>query len=275
MPEAPDRGYAYLQKTFKELSGIDLALYRDRQMVRRLSAYLRRIGSPSFYALARLIQRDDKALQDLVNYITINVTEFFRNPDRFEYLRDHVLPALAKETDELRIWSAGCATGEEAYTLAILLAELGIHRASILATDIDENVLAVARRGTYSPERMDGVDAARRARFFRRSTDGWWSVNSEVRRYVEFQRHDLLRDPYPGGMHLILCRNVVIYFTDAAKHRLYKGFAKSLVTGGYLLLGGTESILNPAAYGFQAAGPFLYQRVETTYGVSLSGGLNG
>lgn len=259
----PDNGYLYLQQKLKQLSGIDLAMYKDRQMVRRLSGYLQRLELPSFYALARRIERDEKALEQLKAFITINVTEFFRNPDHFETLKRAVLPELAAAHCSLRIWSAGCSIGAEPYSVAILLAELGLsgpHR--ILATDIDDEALAAARAGRYSEAHLKQVDDQRRQRFFRKEDGDRWAVDPALQLAVQFQRHDLLRDPYPPRQHLILCRNVMIYFTEEAKERVYRSFAEALVPGGYLLVGGTESLLNPKKYGMEAVGPFLYRRTE-------------
>lgn len=259
----PDQGYAFLQRKLKELSGIDLTLYKDRQMVRRLTGYLQRVNVPSFSALAKRIERDEEALNRLKAFITINVTEFFRNPERFEELKRTVLPELASQGAGLRIWSAGCSNGAEPYSLAILLEELGLsgfHR--VLGTDIDLEALAEAKAGIYGSTHLKNVGPERLRRFFRPVDDERWALAPTVMSRVRFQHHDLLRDPYPTRQHLILCRNVVIYFTDEAKERIYHGFAASLVPGGYLLVGGTESILDPAKFGLEAVGPFLYRRTE-------------
>lgn len=261
--EQSDSGYAFLQRKVKQHTGIDLTMYKDRQMVRRLNGYLQRHNLASFYALGRLIEQDSEALQDLRDFLTINVTEFFRNPGSFESLKRQVLPELAQTASPLRIWSAGTSNGAEAYSLAILLAELGLgspHR--ILATDIDHGALEQARAGVYGPMHMKEVSEARRRTFFDAVGDDLWRVRPEIAARVIFRQHDLLHDPYPKPTHLILCRNVVIYFTDEAKERIYLGFARSLVPGGYLLVGGTESILRPARFGLETAGPFLYRRTE-------------
>ncbi|NLN26769.1 MAG: protein-glutamate O-methyltransferase CheR [Firmicutes bacterium] len=263
MLEKSAAGYAFLQRKVKEHVGIDLAMYKDRQMMRRLTGYLQRHNLPSFYALGRLIERDPDALRALREFLTINVTEFFRNPASFETLKSRVLPELARVGEPLRIWSAGTANGAEAYSLAILLEELRLgpeHR--IMATDIDQGALDEARTGIYGPMHLKEVSDARRRLFFEAVGEETWRIRPGVAARVAFRRHDLLRDPYPSPTHLILCRNVVIYFTEEAKERIYLGFARSLVPGGYLLVGGTESILRPARFGLESAGPFLYRRTE-------------
>lgn len=263
MLEKSAAGYAFLQRKVKEHVGIDLAMYKDRQMMRRLTGYLQRHNLPSFYALGRLIERDPEALQALRDFLTINVTEFFRNPGSFEALKSQVLPELARTHAPLRIWSAGTSNGAEAYSLAILLEELRLGpEHEILATDIDQGALAEARAGVYGEVHMKEVSDARRRLFFDAVGEDMWRIRPEVAARVTLRQHDLLRDAYPRPLHLILCRNVVIYFTDEAKERIYLGFARSLVPGGYLLVGGTESILRPARFGLESVGPFLYRRTE-------------
>lgn len=254
-------GYELLGRKLKQLTGIDLSAYKSRQMIRRLTGYLKRIDVDDFFALAKLIEQDEEALQHLKDFLMINVSEFFRNPERYEVLEKELLPELRKRSGRLTIWSAGCSIGAEPYSVAILLAEQpdGL-RHKVLGTDIDAKALRVARAGIYSEDKLREVSEARRRRFFQRTEDGQWKINEEIQKQVEFRQHDLLSDPYPQGVHLILCRNVVIYFTDAAKERIYQRFADALVPGGYLMIGSTESIFNPGNYGLRTAGPFLYQK---------------
>lgn len=256
----PPPGYEYLCMKLKERSGIDLSAYRSRQMMRRLTSYLQRLQLPSFFALAKLIERDDAALEKLKDYLTINVTEFFRNPERYLDLERRVLPELLRRFPDLSIWSAGCSTGPEPYSLAILLEELAPQsRHRILGTDIDQRALDEAAKGVYAADKLREVSPERR-RFFRETGDGRFEVAPELKRRVELRRHDLLADPYPQGMHLILCRNVIIYFTEEAKERVWRGFAGALAPGGYLMIGSTESIFNAGEYGLSPVGPFLYQK---------------
>lgn len=258
-----DDEYRYLRKKLLERASIDLAAYKERQMRRRLEGYLKRVNAASFFELARRIQKDDAALRQLVDFLTINVSEFFRNPDRFDDLATRVLPLLNQAFGSLRIWSAGCSIGAEPYSLAILLLESRLHGDHrILATDIDQNVLAQAEQGIYEGAFLREVSQERLQRFFDPVDEGRWRVKSSVKRLVAFRRHNLLEDPYPQDQHLIVCRNVVIYFTDEAKQLVYARFAEALAPGGFLLLGGTESIFRPQRFGLQPAGPFLYRRIE-------------
>lgn len=253
-------GYEYFRRKLKERSGVDLAAYKDRQMVRRLMSYLKRVDVPNFFVLAKKIERDDEALGRLKDFLTINVTDFFRNPDRYADLERRVLPELARRFGTLRIWSAGCSNGAEPYSLSILLEEMGGEAShDVLATDIDAAILKVARDGVYEEEKLRGVTKERR-RFFRAMPDGRWQIKPATKSRVRFRAHDLLADPYPKGVHLILCRNVVIYFTDQAKEGIYRRFADALEPGGYMMIGSTESIFCPGRYGLRSAGPFVYQK---------------
>ena len=232
-------------------------------MIRRLTSYLRRVDAPSFAVLASRIPRDDAALEHLKDYITINVSEFFRNPDRYEALEREILPALFQEFGTLRIWSAGCSIGAEPYSLSILLEELDPEDASPDPRH---------RRGRQGPRggqsrRLQRGQAQRGvapapSQVFHPGKGDKWRVAPEIKRRVRFQVHDLLEDPYPVGQHLILCRNVVIYFVDEAKEEVFRKLAEALVEGGYLMIGSTESIFRPERYGLQAVGSFVYRKMK-------------
>lgn len=256
-----DDGFQLLAQRVRRLTGLDLGNYRQQQLQRRLKAYLDRYGLPDYAALSRRIAGDAQALRHFMDYLTINVTEFFRDGRPFDMLVREVLPQLLAEFRHLKLWSAGCSSGAEPYSLAILLEELdpgGSHQ--VLGTDVDVTVLDVATQGVYDEYALRGVSPERRRKFFVAEGEGLWRVLPELRRKVKFQRHDLLADPYPQKQHLILCRNVVIYFTEEAKRRVHRELARSLVPGGYLLVGATETLFTPEQLGLELAGPFLYRR---------------
>lgn len=260
-----DSGFLRLQRALQLTTGLDLGAYKERQMLRRVTGFLRREGLRDLGELADAVSRDAAVRQRLLDFLAINVTEFFRNPERYDDLARTVLPELRRRFDRLRIWSAGCSNGAEPYSLAILLDELdpgSADRHQILGTDIDREALEEARKAIYTADRLKEVSPARRQRYFRQLPDGRWELVPEVRRYVRFAVHNLLRDPYPPGQHLILCRNVIIYFKETAKQQIFAKLAASLVPGGYLLVGSTETIFQPARYGLRAAAPFLYARME-------------
>jgi len=266
-PGAPvaDPGFPRLQRALQATAGLDLGAYKEKQMLRRLSGFISREGMRDLGELADAVTRDAAVRQRLLDFLAINVTEFFRNPERFEDLARRVLPELRRNWDRLRIWSAGCSNGSEPYSLAILLDELepgSSDRHQILGTDIDREALQEAEKAIYAEDRLKEVSPARLRRYFRALGDGRFEIVPEVRRYVRFSVHNLLRDPYPTGQHLILCRNVIIYFTETAKQDIFAKLAASLVPGGYLLVGSTETIFQPGRYGLRAAAPFLYTRME-------------
>ncbi|MBT9259827.1 MAG: protein-glutamate O-methyltransferase CheR [Clostridiales bacterium] len=258
-------GYRYFQEKFKALTGIDLSQYKDAQMIRRLESFLQRQKEPSFYTLARRLERDGDLLERLKNYLTINVTEFFRNPERFRRLKEKVLPELFQRHSRLFLWSAGASIGAEAYSLAILLLEerpeegRGPHL--ILATDIDEGALLAAEKGEYPLALLKNVTERQRETFFETVGKDLFRVRPEVKRLVKIEKHDLLSDPYPKEVHLILCRNVVIYFSEEAKEQVYRNLGEALSEGGYLLLGSSESIWQPQRFGLKLVEPFLYQKI--------------
>lgn len=256
-----DPSYGFFRKRVKELTGIDLDYYKGNQLERRLKGIMARVKAPGLYEYAKLLERDPACLQEFKDYFTINVSEFFRNPERFEELKGKILPALLRESRDLRIWSAGCSNGAEPYSVAILLQEVapfGHHE--ILATDIDDTILSKAREGLYQGNDLKNVSEERRQRYFQAEAAGY-RIKPDLKRRVRFQHHNLLLDPYPQGMDLILCRNVVIYFTEEAKNLVYRKFHQALRPGGILFVGGTESLFGAREIGFEAVGPFFYRKI--------------
>jgi chemotaxis protein methyltransferase CheR len=255
-----EEDFARLRHFLLSRSGFDLGAYKAEQMRRRLDAAMFRLGVRSYAELLQRLREDPKAVQDLIDRLTINVSEFFRNPEKFRQLETVILPKLLQRWPQLRAWSAGCSYGAEPYSLAILLREVtGRADHHILATDIDQAILERARRGEYTPEEVKNVPTQRLRRYFHAQGD-LYVVREEIKSMVEFRRHDLLRDPFGEGWHLILCRNVVIYFTEEAKAQLYVRFYHALAEGGVLFIGATEQILNARAIGFTSPLPFFYEK---------------
>jgi len=244
-----------------ETLGLRLDAYRPTQLQRRLAAFRQRHGLRSNAELAARIRVDGELRDRLADFLTINVSEFFRNPDRFAELRNRFLPALLARKPALRVWSAGCSIGAEIYSVALLLRELAPGRNhDLLGTDIDPEVLRRAREGIYEATEMRGVpDRMRRAYF--RPVEGGWEILPAIRSQVRFAQHDLLRDPYPRGWDLILCRNVVIYFTDEAKAEVWRQLAASLNEGGILFIGGSESLYGVQDTGLRYVAPCFYEKM--------------
>ncbi|GGE38772.1 chemotaxis protein methyltransferase [Pullulanibacillus camelliae] len=254
--------YHWFQSEIFKMTGINLALYKEDQMRRRLSSLKSKHGAASFVEYHEQLKHSPKLLEECLDKITINVTEFFRNKQRWDVLEQTILPSLISgKKDKFKVWSSACSTGEEPYSLSILLSKhLSDVDYDILATDIDQKVLDLAKRGVYPDRALKEVsDAERKAFFIERA--GSWAVNDRVKQSVRFRSLNLLADRFERNFDLILCRNVVIYFTDAAKHELYGKLANALNEGGVLFVGSTEQIFNPKQYGLEPIETFFYKKI--------------
>ncbi len=257
-PVGIPKEFEHLRRKVHSLSGLDLGAYKQQQMQRRLRAFCQRHGFRDFIALAQTLE-DPVKLEEFKVYVTINVSEFFRNPQRFEELTNAVLPELP--AGALRVWSAGCANGAEPYTLAILLrrARPGLYH-TIVATDIDGPSLKRAQHGVYNADDVRSVPKDILDGEFS-CADEKYTLRPTVRRMVTFKQHDLLNDPYPQNMDIVVCRNVVIYFSEEVRNRLFSGFRSALRTRGFLFVGSTETLFNPEQFGFKQFRPFFYRAI--------------
>jgi chemotaxis protein methyltransferase CheR len=245
-----------LKRQIERHAGFRCDAYKEKCLRRRIAVRMRACGVHTYDAYARLLERDEEEYGRLTDTLTINVSKFFRNPEVWDVVRDVVLPELVKmDGPRLQLWSAGTASGEEAYTLSMLVhdfaAAQGItpDRFQILGTDIDRGSLALARRAEYTDFAMTDIDPAVRDRWF--DQDGLYRLRPEARANVSFRRHDLIRDSHPQRRHLIVCRNVIIYFERSVQETLFRRFHEALVPGGYLVLGKVEAIFGGAAGLFQ------------------------
>ena len=249
----------FKQKLFAK-SSIDLNQYKPAQMQRRITNLMNRHGVNTYMGFFSLIDNDAKLYKDFIDYLTINVTEFFRTPEKFVELEEKVIPELLARSPRLNVWSAGCSTGAEPYSLAMILMDRAPHnRHRILASDLDVEMLAKAKQGVYTASELKNIPPARIDKYFNKAGANL-AVKDEVKSMVEFQRHNLLLDKFETGFDLILCRNVVIYFTEEAKDALYRRFFAALKPGGVFFVGGTEAILNFRDIGFQHYLPFFYRK---------------
>jgi chemotaxis protein methyltransferase CheR len=259
-----DREFLYLKRRIKTLIGVDLDNYRECQMRRRLNAFVSRTPAPNVVTYCRMLEQDPRMLEELRRFLTIKVTEFFRDPPVFDYLTRNILPDLLARSHRLRIWSTGCSTGGEPYSMALVLRELSPYaRHTILATDIDEVSLVKARAGgPYRPSEVKNVPPHLLENYFR-VTDGLYWVSDRMRQTVIFRQHDLLRDDFENEFDIILCRNVTIYFTDLARSRLNRKFFRSLKPGGVLFIGATESLNDGTEMGYTRLAHCFYSKPET------------
>jgi chemotaxis protein methyltransferase CheR len=244
---------------YRELK-IDLSAYKSNQMNRRLNSIMSRSGAATPEEYIRILDGSPVMRKKLADFITINVSEFFRNRELFSDLEDKIKKLLLSGKSRIKMWSAACSNGAEPYTMAIIMDRLTPGaRHTIIGTDIDATILDTARKGEYGANEVKGVDPEYLARYFKYADDKY-ILNQDIRNRVEFRRHDLILEPYERGFDLILCRNVVIYFNSDIKDKMYKKFYDSLNPGGMLFVGATESIHNYREFGFEKASTFIYRK---------------
>ena len=255
MTPADEHAYAALARRISKGSGLELQAYKDKCIRRRIAVRMRACGVHSYADYHALLDRTPGEFDRLRDALTINVTRFYRNADTWSLLRRSLIPELCRAMrPELLAWSAGCSSGEEPYTLGVLFAEhldasgRGdlLERVSVDATDVDRGSLERARRGRYPLESRAEMPGDLLERYF--EAEGVERrVCERVRRRVNVRPHDMTGDPPPRrGYHLILCRNVVIYFDRPMQERLFTAFVDALAPGGYLVLGKVETLLGPA-----------------------------
>jgi chemotaxis protein methyltransferase CheR len=241
--------------------GINLSAYKSNQLHRRISSLMSRLGVATLEDYVVLLKKDAAQKQKFLDFITINVTEFFRNPEMFEDLRKKITTELITTNKNLKVWSAACSTGAEPYSLGIILNEVApFGKHSILATDIDATILGKAKIGEYTINDIKNVKEEYLTKYF--TVDGEkYNINNNIKRLVNFVKHDLILDNYEESFDLIVCRNVVIYFNQDIKNTIYQKFYKSLKKGGMLFVGATESIYNYRDFGFEKASTFIYKKL--------------
>ena len=254
--------YEWFKKAVYDLTKIDLNSYKEKQMKRRIDTLIGKYDVKGYDGFAELIKKDREALDSFVSYLTINVSEFFRNADQWNLMDKEMVPELmSKFGKNLKIWSAACSTGDEPYTIVMMLSKhMPLNQISVLATDLDAVVLAKAKAGIYDKKEVAGVPAEFKTKYFEETADGKMKVSDEIKSRVTFKQADLLRDPYPKDCHLRVCRNVLIYFTEEAKDEIFRKYYDSLAPGGILFIGSTEQIINYKEMGYVRKNSFYYER---------------
>lgn len=286
-----DKTYEFIKKQILQTTEVDLSFYKAPQMQRRLGSYLLRAKETDWESFFANVKQDPEAKRALKNYLTINVSSFFRDADKYTYLRQKILPELLNEASTekittpqhtslaamrsrrssaptamsgrpLRIWSAGCSRGQEPYSLAMLLAEMTgqFTKHYLCATDLDRSALKyVEAGGPYTEDDVGGVSDELFKRYFERK-DGKAYVKDSLRKKLTVRQQNMLTEPFEENLDLIICRNVVIYFTAEVKEMLYKKFYQALRPGGIMFVGGTEIISKATTIGFETAGISFYRR---------------
>ncbi|ADH85365.1 CheR family methyltransferase [Desulfurivibrio alkaliphilus] len=268
-----DREFSLIRNLVYERFGINLTEQKRSLVVGRLQKLLRTEGYQTFqeYHEALVADTSGAALDKLINRISTNYTYFNREQAHFDFFHQEVLPALinrqrANREQDLRIWSAGCSSGEEPYYLNILMmeqlgGEYAAWRAGVLATDISDQALCKARRGLYEDDQVSRLPLLLRNKYFDRQPNGSWQARENLRREVTFRRFNLMNRQFcfKKGFQVIFCRNVMIYFDTATRQALVRRFHHCLEPGGYLFIGHSET-LGREQSDFQYLMPAVYRR---------------
>ncbi len=275
------REFQLLRELIYQEAGIHLAEHKKLLVITRLTRRLKALGYTNFtgyYTFIKNRPEGRQELREMINRITTNKTSFYREPHHFEYLAKTILPSLrSRGSRNLRLWSAGCSTGPEPYTMAAeTLKALGDHPGcdiKILATDLDTRVLEKAKQGRYNRKELEGVPPLILQNFFRRVDTETWEILPPARNLIRFRQFNLMNRTYPfrKGFDVIFCRNVLIYFKPEDKKRIIQNFITHLRPQGHLVLGHSESLLDQTE-GLHLVGPTIYQlRAPKEAGPGLPG----
>ncbi len=238
-----DVAYQKMKRMLQETVGLNFNGYREAYLKRRFAIRLRATHTYNYRSYVRYLQKNPAEYDLIIDNLVINYTSFFRDRDVYVYLEKTVLPSLLNSRN-VKIWSAGCASGEEPYSLAILVHEilgkkLPYHEVKIYASDLDEDALDKAVKAEYSKKQLNGMSDSLIDKYF--STDGeTYKVKGSVKRLVTFEKHDLMKPALQKNFDLILCRNVMIFFARESQERVHMHFYDALREGGYLVIGKAE-----------------------------------
>lgn len=240
---------------------MDLNAYKENQLQRRITTVMKNSGASDLKEYAKLISQDAEIKNIFLDYITINVTEFFRNKEIFKQYESVLKDILIPRFKNINIWSAACSIGAEPYSIAIILDKYNVSKGNkILATDIDHNVLKKAQVGAFYDHQLKNVSSEDLAYYFK-PQDKQYIIDEKIKKMVTFKKHDLILDSYEKNLHSVVCRNVTIYFKNEAKDEIYAKISNSLVSGGVLFTGATESIYNPKGVGLRKLSTFIYEKI--------------
>lgn len=249
-----------IEKFVLKQYGINLSAYKSKQLTRRVESFISRTGAKSDNDFINMLRADAQLNKKFLDHLTINVSEFFRNKDMFTELEQKIKNDLKPDKSSLKIWSAACSNGSEPYTLAMIMERLTpSKRHTIIATDIDNTILDTAKKGVYTANDIKNVDQALKDKYFIKTGESF-AIKDEIKSKITFKKHDLILDRYDSDFDLIVCRNVVIYFTQETKNDIYRKFYQSMKPGALLFVGATESIYNYRDFGFEKASTFIYRK---------------
>ncbi|MDQ7096271.1 protein-glutamate O-methyltransferase CheR [Desulfosporosinus sp. PR] len=247
-------------KAFHPKSGLDLKFYKQNQMQRRILSFMNSHGHTVFPEFLKALDTDRVLYDAFFKHLTINVSQFFRDANQWKTLKDSIIPLLLQSKNPLKLWSAGCSSGQEPYSLAMTLLEyFPSAKFTVIGSDIDVNVLTQAKEGLYKQNDFASTPPEFLQKYFT-LTDKGYQIKDSVKRLVTFQHQNLLTDHFQSGFDFIACRNVVIYFTDEAKEMLYSKFTDALRPGGVLFTGSTEHLFGMKHLGLKSVSSFFYQK---------------
>ncbi|MCR5775039.1 MAG: protein-glutamate O-methyltransferase CheR [Lachnospiraceae bacterium] len=253
--------YTDFKAEILKMTKIDLNAYKEAQMKRRIDSLIQKRGIKGYPNYVDALKKDSEVFDEFINYITINVSEFYRNTDQWELMDKQFIPDLINRFGKrLKIWSAACSTGDEPYSLVMALSRhIPLNQIKIYATDLDKTVMGKAKVGLYNAKSIAGVPADFKKKYFT-PVGPSFQISDEIKSKVEFHEHNLLKDPYQKNYDFIVCRNVLIYFTEEAKNEVFKKFSDSLKPGGLLFIGSTEQIMNYKDIGLKRENSFYYRK---------------
>lgn len=251
--------YEYFKKEVFALTKIDLNAYKEKQMKRRIDTLIAKHKVTGYDKFVGKL-RDDKAVfDDFANYLTINVSEFYRNPEQWRLMDKEIIPELiGRFGKNLKVWSAACSTGDEPYSLVMAFSKhIPLNQINIIATDIDKQVIEKAKVGLYNEKSIAAVPDDLKKKYFTKVGPSY-QISNDIKARVQFKQHNLLKDTYPDRCDLIVCRNVLIYFTEEAKDAVFRKFNTSLKPEGILFIGSTEQIMNYKEINYERKNSFFY-----------------
>lgn len=252
--------YEGFKKEILRMTGINLTLYKEKQMKRRIDSLIDKNKIANYEDYINEIKKNKPLYNEFINFLTINVSEFYRNPEQWKVLENDIIPSLLKNNSSLKIWSSACSTGDEPYTLAMVLSKfMPLSNIKIIATDIDKEAINKAKAGLYGYKSVENLPKDLLQKYFRKEND-MYKISEDVIKCVDFKQLNLLADQYPSDIDLLICRNVLIYFTEEAKDYVYTRFNKSLKKSGILFVGSTEQIIMSHKYGFSPVRTFFYAK---------------
>jgi len=257
---AASNTYAEFIKAFHPKSGLDLKFYKQNQMERRILSFMTSHSHPTYPEFLKALHVDPILYDAFFKHLTINVSQFFRDANQWKTLRETIIPLLLQNKNQLKLWSAGCSSGQEPYSLAMtMMNHFSNAKFTVLGTDIDVNVLKQANDGFYKQNDFASTPPEFLQKYFTPSDKGY-QIKAPVKQHITFQPQNLLTDRFQSGYDFIACRNVVIYFTDEAKEMLYKKFTDALRPGGILFTGSTEHLFGMNHLGLKPVSSFFYQK---------------